>query len=170
LIPRLILTGTPLLNTLPELWALLNFFLPKVFNSVKSFDERFNTPFAHSTRAVLILRFITEKSVTEKCVEEAMYKRARYKGRFDHKSTQQEQENFSVRLLSNRRDVVMLTDVDLFFCRSKLFWKLIRRKRRVVLFLFDFQSQIWKALARKRICVSSFFFFFFFTVLTFGRL
>ncbi|VBB88438.1 Catalytic subunit of the SWI/SNF chromatin remodeling complex, putative [Yarrowia lipolytica] len=43
---RLILTGTPLQNSLPELWALLNFVLPKIFNSVKSFDEWFNTPFA----------------------------------------------------------------------------------------------------------------------------
>ncbi|KAF8499112.1 SNF2 family N-terminal domain-containing protein [Russula emetica] len=45
---RLILTGTPLQNNLPELWSLLNFVLPKVFNSVKSFDEWFNTPFANS--------------------------------------------------------------------------------------------------------------------------
>lgn len=45
---RLILTGTPLQNNLPELWALLNFVLPKVFNSVKTFDEWFNTPFANS--------------------------------------------------------------------------------------------------------------------------
>lgn len=43
---RLILTGTPLQNNLPELWALLNFALPKIFNSVKSFDEWFNTPFS----------------------------------------------------------------------------------------------------------------------------
>ncbi|KAJ3386117.1 hypothetical protein HDU92_002677 [Lobulomyces angularis] len=42
---RLILTGTPLQNNLPELWALLNFILPKIFNSVKSFDEWFNSPF-----------------------------------------------------------------------------------------------------------------------------
>jgi ATP-dependent helicase STH1/SNF2 len=45
---RLILTGTPLQNNLPELWALLNLVLPKIFNSVKSFDEWFNTPFANS--------------------------------------------------------------------------------------------------------------------------
>ena len=53
------------------------------------------------TKAVRILRFITEKSV-----EEAMYSRARYKldiydkviqaGRFDNKSTQEEQEEFLV--------------------------------------------------------------------------
>ena len=53
------------------------------------------------TKTVRILRFITEKSV-----DEAMYARARYKldiddkviqaGRFDNKSTQEEQEEFLV--------------------------------------------------------------------------
>lgn len=45
---RIILTGTPLQNNLPELWALLNFVLPGIFKSVKSFDEWFNTPFANT--------------------------------------------------------------------------------------------------------------------------
>ncbi|KAE9389281.1 hypothetical protein BT96DRAFT_1003377 [Gymnopus androsaceus JB14] len=45
---HLILTGTPLQNNLPKLWALLNFALPKIFNSVKSFDKWFNTPFTNS--------------------------------------------------------------------------------------------------------------------------
>ena len=45
---HLILTGTPLQNNLPELWSLLNFVLPKIFNLVKLFDEWFNTPFANS--------------------------------------------------------------------------------------------------------------------------
>ena len=45
---RLILTGTPLQNNLPELWALLNFVLPKIFNSSRSFDEWFNAPFANT--------------------------------------------------------------------------------------------------------------------------
>lgn len=45
---RLILTGTPLQNNLPELWALLNFLLPDVFNSCKTFEEWFNAPFANT--------------------------------------------------------------------------------------------------------------------------
>jgi ATP-dependent helicase STH1/SNF2 len=43
---RVILTGTPLQNNLAELWAMLNFVLPTIFKSGKSFDEWFNTPFA----------------------------------------------------------------------------------------------------------------------------
>lgn len=45
---RLILTGTPLQNNLAELWAMLNFVLPDIFKSVKTFDEWFNTPFANT--------------------------------------------------------------------------------------------------------------------------
>jgi len=43
---RVILTGTPLQNSLPELWSLLNFLLPTIFNSVDNFEEWFNAPFS----------------------------------------------------------------------------------------------------------------------------
>lgn len=43
---RLLLTGTPLQNSLPELWALLNFLLPSIFSSVDTFEGWFNKPFA----------------------------------------------------------------------------------------------------------------------------
>eukprot|EP01043_Picozoa_sp_COSAG02_P023787 COSAG02_NODE_1280_length_13477_cov_9.042906_6_plen_1052_part_00 len=43
---RLLLTGTPLQNNLSELWALLNFLLPQVFNSSASFEAWFNEPMA----------------------------------------------------------------------------------------------------------------------------
>ncbi|KAK5643876.1 hypothetical protein RI129_007721 [Pyrocoelia pectoralis] len=39
---RLLLTGTPLQNNLHELWSLLNFLLPDVFNSSDDFDAWFN--------------------------------------------------------------------------------------------------------------------------------
>lgn len=45
---RLLLTGTPLQNKLPELWALMNFLLPSIFKSVSTFDQWFNAPFAAS--------------------------------------------------------------------------------------------------------------------------
>lgn len=36
---RLLLTGTPLQNKLPELWALLNFLLPSIFSSCGTFEQ-----------------------------------------------------------------------------------------------------------------------------------
>ena len=78
-----------------------------------------------------ILRFITEKSV-----EEAMFARARYKldiddkviqaGRFDNKSTVEEQEEFLVRrTISEEHDVLLMTDGLVSAASSKP----IKRKR-----------------------------------------
>merc|ERR1719330_1528375 len=43
---RLLLTGTPLQNKLPEMWALLNFLLPSIFKACNTFEQWFNAPFA----------------------------------------------------------------------------------------------------------------------------
>ncbi|KAL1499698.1 hypothetical protein AB1Y20_011893 [Prymnesium parvum] len=43
---RVLLTGTPLQNSLHELWALLNFLLPKIFNSSETFEQWFSAPLA----------------------------------------------------------------------------------------------------------------------------
>lgn len=42
---RVLLTGTPLQNNLPELWALLNFLLPAIFNSAETFDQWYDSFF-----------------------------------------------------------------------------------------------------------------------------
>ncbi|GAB1609361.1 lymphocyte-specific helicase, partial [Argonauta hians] len=39
---RLLLTGTPLQNNLSELWSLLNFLLPELFDDLKSFESWFD--------------------------------------------------------------------------------------------------------------------------------
>ncbi len=41
---RILLTGTPLQNNLSELWALLNFLLPKIFSSCEEFQKWFDKP------------------------------------------------------------------------------------------------------------------------------
>lgn len=40
---RLLLTGTPLQNSLHELWAMLNFLLPHIFKNAKDFDTWFDS-------------------------------------------------------------------------------------------------------------------------------
>lgn len=46
---RMILTGTPLHNNLSELWSLLNFILPDIFDDLDSFQQWFNFDDVHSS-------------------------------------------------------------------------------------------------------------------------
>lgn len=41
---RLLLTGTPLQNNLMELWSLMHFLMPNIFESHKEFKEWFSNP------------------------------------------------------------------------------------------------------------------------------
>merc|ERR1719186_627258 len=44
---RLLLTGTPLQNNLSELWSLLNFLLPEIFDDMRVFESWFNAKELH---------------------------------------------------------------------------------------------------------------------------
>ena len=46
---RILLTGTPLQNNLAELWSLLNFLLPKIFDSCDDFKKWFDTVLVNIT-------------------------------------------------------------------------------------------------------------------------
>ena len=58
---RVLLTGTPLQNKLPELWALLNFLLPTIFKSCSTFEQWFNAPFAMTGEKVGYALWIRNK-------------------------------------------------------------------------------------------------------------
>uniref|UniRef100_A0A1A8MD99 Proliferation-associated SNF2-like protein n=3 Tax=Nothobranchius pienaari TaxID=704102 RepID=A0A1A8MD99_9TELE len=51
---KLLLTGTPLQNNLAELWSLLNFLLPEVFDDLKSFESWFDVDSLVGTENVVV--------------------------------------------------------------------------------------------------------------------
>jgi SWI/SNF-related matrix-associated actin-dependent regulator of chromatin subfamily A member 5 len=46
---KILITGTPLQNDMHELWALLNFLLPDVFESCEMFDNAFSKKMGKTT-------------------------------------------------------------------------------------------------------------------------
>lgn len=64
---RLALTGTPLQNDLPELWSLLNFLHPHIFNSVENFENWFASPFATSGEKELEMTEEEKLLIIDRC-------------------------------------------------------------------------------------------------------
>lgn len=63
---RLLLTGTPLQNNLNELWALLNFLLPKVFNCSDDFQKWFSIPISSTRREAIKLNQEEQHLIVER--------------------------------------------------------------------------------------------------------
>merc|ERR1719342_1954568 len=51
---RLLLTGTPLQNNLSELWSLLNFLLPEIFDDLRVFESWFNAKDLHENQDEMV--------------------------------------------------------------------------------------------------------------------
>lgn len=69
---RLLLTGTPLQNNLSELWALLNFLLPKIFESCEEFKKWFDRPLSKMHGGTNQKQQMNEKTAFELSEEEQL--------------------------------------------------------------------------------------------------
>jgi ATP-dependent DNA helicase len=63
---RLLLTGTPLQNNLTELWALLNFLLPDIFDDLESFQAWFDFDFSKENTEERVMQGELQDSVVTK--------------------------------------------------------------------------------------------------------
>jgi ATP-dependent DNA helicase len=63
---RLLLTGTPLQNDLTELWSLLNFILPEIFDSLAAFQSWFDFDSSNIVDAKRIIQQEQENSIVAK--------------------------------------------------------------------------------------------------------
>lgn len=70
---RLILTGTPLHNNLAELWSLLNFILPDIFDDLATFEQWFHLEDAGEENASISGSFASWSSETAKRVVKQLH-------------------------------------------------------------------------------------------------
>merc|ERR1719253_1088777 len=63
---RLLLTGTPLQNNLTELWSLLNFLLPSIFDDLDSFQAWFDFDFSQEDHEEKVMQGEMQHSVVTK--------------------------------------------------------------------------------------------------------
>ena len=68
---KLLLTGTPFHNSIEELWSLLHFILPDVFDNMKQFCGKKKTI---ALLLLLLLLHVTRNLFSLKCLDNLLYR------------------------------------------------------------------------------------------------
>ena len=106
---RLLLTGTPFQNNLHELWSLLNFLMPNIFNDSEEFDRIFNLDTATEEGQMQIVKQIHQllkPFVLRRLKSEIKYKIPPKKEIFLYVGLSELQKNMYKQILSKNIDVV----------------------------------------------------------------
>ena len=106
---RLLLTGTPFQNNLHELWSLLNFLMPNIFNDSEEFDRIFNLDTATEEGQMKIVKQIHQllkPFVLRRLKSEIKYKIPPKKEIFLYVGLSDLQKNMYKQILSKNIDVV----------------------------------------------------------------
>ena len=106
---RLLLTGTPFQNNLHELWSLLNFLMPNIFNDSEEFDRIFNLDTATEEGQMKIVKQIHQllkPFVLRRLKSEIKYKIPPKKEIFLYVGLSELQKNMYKQILSKNIDIV----------------------------------------------------------------
>lgn len=106
---RLLLTGTPLQNNLHELWSLLNFLMPNIFNDSEEFDRVFNLDSASQEEQLKIVKQIHQllrPFVLRRLKSEIEFKLPPKKEIYLYVGLSKLQRNMYKKILSKNIDVV----------------------------------------------------------------
>lgn len=137
---RLLLTGTPLQNNLEELWALLNFLFPEIFNEVEDFNDIFDLASKEETKEQTENKNIEVVSSLHKILRPFLLRRIKSEVAKDLPSKTEIHIKLKLSQLQNKMYWDILTKSAIETQSSQAFYKNIMMQLRKVVnhpYLFD---------------------------------